>query len=78
MFHDFESGVVSEWLRLYVLPDLGYKYASKWPLIVRTDIPTGKKIDSDIFVMKYADCLTQGNDFPFSEQDVPHFRKRMS
>lgn len=77
MFHDFESQIISEWLRVHVLPDLGYKNASDWPLIVRTNIPTGKKMDSGIFIMKYADCLTHGDDFPFSEPDIPHFRKRI-
>ncbi|CAK7338716.1 unnamed protein product [Dovyalis caffra] len=35
------------------------------------------RVDCGIFVMKYADCLAHGNHFPFTQEDIPHFRHQV-
>lgn len=34
------------------------------------------QVDCALFVMKYADCLTHGDCFPFSPKDMAQFRHR--
>ncbi|KAK8364885.1 hypothetical protein V6Z12_A02G013100 [Gossypium hirsutum] len=78
--------VLLQWFTSFLLPKLGYSDANKWPFIVRNDIPKQKKVsiilylhtvDCEIFVMKYGDCLTHGDYFPFKQEDMIHFRRRI-
>ncbi|GLT34594.1 hypothetical protein SLA2020_091010 [Shorea laevis] len=71
---------IRSWFENTLLPAMGLNSATNWPLNVPTDIPKQQNaIDCGIFVMKYADCLTHANciGFPFSQKDMPHFRKRI-
>ncbi|GKV39205.1 hypothetical protein SLEP1_g47012 [Rubroshorea leprosula] len=71
---------IRSWFENTLLPAMGLNNATNWPLDVPTDIPRQQnRIDCGIFVMKYADCLTHANciGFPFSQKDMPHFRKRI-
>ncbi|GKV39221.1 hypothetical protein SLEP1_g47027 [Rubroshorea leprosula] len=71
---------IKSWFENTLLPAMGLNSATNWPLDVPTDIPKQQNgIDCGIFVMKYADCLTHANciGFPFSQKDMPYFRKRI-
>ncbi|KAH1095973.1 hypothetical protein J1N35_012894 [Gossypium stocksii] len=70
--------VLLQWFTSFLLPKHGYSDANKWPFIVRNDIPKQKNlVDCGIFVMKYGDCLTHGDCFPFKQEDMVHFRRRI-
>ncbi|GKV39212.1 hypothetical protein SLEP1_g47018 [Rubroshorea leprosula] len=71
---------IRSWFENTLLPAMGLNSAMNWPLHVPMDIPQQQNaIDCGIFVMKYADCLTHANciGFPFSQKDMPHFRRRI-
>ncbi|XVF65672.1 hypothetical protein PTKIN_Ptkin09bG0268500 [Pterospermum kingtungense] len=71
-----EKHVIRRWFSEFLLPSLGHDQKD-WSFHVPNDIPLQKNsVDCALFVMKYADCLTHGNCFPFSQEDVPHFRYR--
>ncbi|EOY04158.1 GRAS domain protein, putative [Theobroma cacao] len=68
---------ISRWFKGSLLPFLGYDNANEWQFQVPTDIPMQEnQVDCALFVMKYADCLTHGDCFPFSPKDMAHFRHR--
>ncbi|GLT34616.1 hypothetical protein SLA2020_091230 [Shorea laevis] len=70
---------ILEWFKGSLLPAMGLNNARDWPF-APGDIPKQENgIDCGIFVMKYADCLTHANciGFPFSQDDMPHFRERI-
>ncbi|KAK8307870.1 hypothetical protein V6Z12_D02G015400 [Gossypium hirsutum] len=77
-FH-FEKPVkVLQCFKSFLLPKLGYSDANEWPFVVRNDIPKQKNsVDCAVFVMKYGDCLTHGECFPFKQEDMVHFRRRI-
>ncbi|GKV36271.1 hypothetical protein SLEP1_g44420 [Rubroshorea leprosula] len=71
---------IPEWFKGSLLPAMGLNNAMDWPFFVPRDIPKQENgIDCGIFVMKYADCLTHTNciGFPFSQDNMPHFRERI-
>ncbi|XVF65689.1 hypothetical protein PTKIN_Ptkin09bG0269300 [Pterospermum kingtungense] len=77
MSNNVEKEAILCWFRRFLLPFLGYKNAHEWPFELRTDIPVQhNRVDSGLFVMKYADCLTHGDFFPFTQEDMAHFRLR--
>ncbi|XVF29454.1 hypothetical protein REPUB_Repub15cG0122600 [Reevesia pubescens] len=69
---------IRRWFLDFLLPSLGHDYNAKdWLFDVPKDIPLQKNsVDCALFVMKYADCLTHANYFPFTQDDMPHFRHR--
>ncbi|XVF29459.1 hypothetical protein REPUB_Repub15cG0123100 [Reevesia pubescens] len=69
---------IRRWFLEFLLPSLGHDYNAKdWLFDVPKDIPLQKNsVDCALFVMKYADCLTHANYFPFTKDDMPHFRHR--
>ncbi|OMP14290.1 Peptidase C48, SUMO/Sentrin/Ubl1 [Corchorus olitorius] len=75
-----EKAVIRKWFKEVVLPamDQPKPNDTDWPYIIPTEVPLQKNtVDCGLFVMKYADCLTHGNnDFPFTQDDMPHFRHR--
>ncbi|XVF66259.1 hypothetical protein PTKIN_Ptkin10aG0020900 [Pterospermum kingtungense] len=71
-----DKQIIQQWFLKYLLPSLGHD-PKDWSFDVPKDIPLQKNsVDCALFVMKYADCLTHGNYFPFSQEDMPHFRYR--
>ncbi|GKV52089.1 hypothetical protein SLEP1_g58688 [Rubroshorea leprosula] len=71
---------IRSWFENILLPAMGLNSVTNWPLNVPTVIPKQQNgIDCGIFVMKYADCLTHANciGFPFSQKDMPPFRRRI-
>ncbi|XP_022761577.1 uncharacterized protein LOC111307719 isoform X3 [Durio zibethinus] len=77
MLHVVEKEAILGWFKRFLLPTLGYNNANKWPFELRYDIPVQENlVDCGLFVMKYADCLTHGDVFPFTQQDMAHFRRR--
>ncbi|XVF29448.1 hypothetical protein REPUB_Repub15cG0122000 [Reevesia pubescens] len=78
MSNDLEKQKIRRWLLEFLLPSLGHDYNAKdWQFDVPKDIPSQKNsVDCALFVMKYADCLTHANYFPFTQDDMPHFRHR--
>ncbi|XVF68759.1 hypothetical protein PTKIN_Ptkin11bG0027000 [Pterospermum kingtungense] len=71
-----EKQVICCWFLEFVLPSMGH-VQKDWSFDVPNDIPLQKNsVDCAIFLMKYADCLTHGNFFPFSQEDMAHFRYR--
>ncbi|XVF65670.1 hypothetical protein PTKIN_Ptkin09bG0268300 [Pterospermum kingtungense] len=76
MSNDVEKEAILSWFR-FLLPFFGYNNAHEWPFELRTDIPVQHNlVDCGLFVMKYADCLTHGDFFPFTQKDMAHFRLR--
>ncbi|KAB2092192.1 hypothetical protein ES319_A02G012400v1 [Gossypium barbadense] len=76
--NNVEKEIILQWFTTFLLPEFGYNDAKEWPFIVRTDIPEQKNsVDCGVFVMKYADCLTHGEFFPFTQEDMVHFRHRI-
>ncbi|KAK6255445.1 hypothetical protein SCA6_016750 [Theobroma cacao] len=72
-----EKEAILGWFKRLLLPAFGYQNANEWPFEIRSDIPEQKNgVDCGLFVMKYADCLTHGDFFPFTQQDMPDFRLR--
>ncbi|KAK6266253.1 hypothetical protein QUC31_017090 [Theobroma cacao] len=72
-----EKQAILGWFKRWLLPAFGYQNANEWPFEIRSDIPEQKNgVDCALFVMKYADCLTHGDFFPFTQQDMPDFRLR--
>ncbi|MBA0875385.1 hypothetical protein Goshw_005067, partial [Gossypium schwendimanii] len=69
--YHFEKPVkVLQCFRSFLLPKLGYSDANEWPFVVRNNIPKQKNsVDCAVFVMKYGDCLTHGECFPFKQED---------
>ncbi|KAK6266560.1 hypothetical protein QUC31_017397 [Theobroma cacao] len=77
MFTKDVEDKISRWFKGSLLPFLGYENANEWQFQVPTDIPMQEnQVDCALFVMKYADCLTHGDCFPFSPKDMAHFRHR--
>ncbi|XP_011035375.1 PREDICTED: DELLA protein GAIP-like isoform X3 [Populus euphratica] len=75
--HHTEKTTISEWLVKHLLPVLGYRNSQQLKL-KQLSIPyQTNRIDCGIFVMKYADCLAHCDHFPFTQQDMPHFRLRV-
>ncbi|XP_061978982.1 uncharacterized protein LOC133699654 isoform X3 [Populus nigra] len=75
--HHTEKTTISEWLEKHLLPVLGYRNSQQLKLM-QLNIPyQTNRIDCGIFVMKYADCLAHCDHFPFTQQDMPHFRLRV-
>ncbi|OMO74202.1 Peptidase C48, SUMO/Sentrin/Ubl1 [Corchorus olitorius] len=75
MSHASEKNAISEWFLGFLLPSLGYHQPNEWSHEIPTDVPMQKNsVDCALFVMKYADCLTHGDHFPFTQDDMPHFR----
>ncbi|OMO93424.1 Peptidase C48, SUMO/Sentrin/Ubl1 [Corchorus olitorius] len=75
MSHATEKNAISEWFLDFLLPSLGYHQPNEWSREIPTDVPMQKNsVDCAMFVMKYADCLTHGDHFPFTQDDMPHFR----
>ncbi|XP_022722696.1 ubiquitin-like-specific protease 1A [Durio zibethinus] len=71
-----EKHVILRWFLEFLLPSLGHDHKD-WSYDVPKNIPMQKNsVDCALFVMKYADCLTHGNHFPFTQDDMPHFRHR--
>ncbi|TYI38244.1 hypothetical protein ES332_A02G012200v1 [Gossypium tomentosum] len=78
MSNKVEKKIILQWFTTFLLPEYGYNDAKEWPFIVRTDIPEQKNsVDCGVFVMKYADCLMHGEFFPFTQEDMVHFRHRI-
>ncbi|TYH81877.1 hypothetical protein ES332_D02G016400v1, partial [Gossypium tomentosum] len=77
--YHFEKPVkVLQCFKSFLLPKLGYSDANEWPFVVRNNIPKQKNsVDCAVFVMKYGDCLTHGECFPFKQEDMVHFRRRI-
>ncbi|KHG16976.1 Sentrin-specific protease 1 [Gossypium arboreum] len=76
--NNVEKQIILQWFTSYLLPEFGYNDADEWPFVVRTDIPKQENsIDCGVFVMKYGDCLTHGDFFPFTQKDMIHFRHRI-
>ncbi|XWS13182.1 hypothetical protein CRYUN_Cryun36dG0015600 [Craigia yunnanensis] len=71
-----EKHIILRWFSEFLLPSMGHDLKD-WSFDVPKDIPSQKNsVDCALFVMKYADCLTHGNYFPFTQDDMPHFRHR--
>ncbi|OMO74198.1 Peptidase C48, SUMO/Sentrin/Ubl1 [Corchorus olitorius] len=63
-----------DWLEMES-PQQSYFQPNDWSHEIPTNIPMQKNsVDCALFLMKYADCLTHGDHFPFTEDDMPHFR----
>ncbi|TYJ44854.1 hypothetical protein E1A91_A02G013700v1 [Gossypium mustelinum] len=78
MSNNVEKQTILQWFTTFLLPEFGYYDANEWPFLVRTDIPVQKNwVDCGVFVMKYGDCLTHGDFFPFTQNDMVHFRRRI-
>ncbi|KAA3485683.1 zinc finger BED domain-containing protein RICESLEEPER 1-like [Gossypium australe] len=76
--NNVEKQIILQWFTNFLLPEFGYNDAKEWPFIVRTDIPEQKSsVDCGVFVMKYGDCLTHGDCFPFKQEDINNFRRRI-
>ncbi|KAK8307869.1 hypothetical protein V6Z12_D02G015300 [Gossypium hirsutum] len=77
--YHFEKPVkVLQCFKSFLLPKLGYSDANEWPFVVCNNIPKQKNsVDCAVFVMKYGDCLTHGECFPFKQEDMVHFRRRI-
>ncbi|OMP03265.1 Peptidase C48, SUMO/Sentrin/Ubl1 [Corchorus olitorius] len=76
MAYAYVKEVIRRWFLNFVLPTMGYNEPNDWPYIP-TKVPLqNNSVDCGLFVMKYADCLTHGNYFPFTQDDMPHFRRR--
>ncbi|TYG77875.1 hypothetical protein ES288_D02G010900v1 [Gossypium darwinii] len=76
--NNVEKQIILQWFTTLLLPKLGYIDAKEWPFLVRNDIPEQKNlVDCAVFVMKYGDCLTHGDCFPFKQEDMVHFRRRI-
>ncbi|XP_052483837.1 uncharacterized protein LOC105796363 isoform X3 [Gossypium raimondii] len=76
--YNVEKDIILQWFTTLLLPKLGYVDAKEWPFLVRNDIPEQKNsVDCAVFVMKYGDCLTHGDCFPFKQEDMVHFRRRI-
>ncbi|KAB2092200.1 hypothetical protein ES319_A02G013000v1 [Gossypium barbadense] len=74
--NNVEKQIILQWFTNYLLPEFGYNDADEWPFVVRTDIPKQENsIDCGVFVMKYGDCLTHGDFFPFTQKDMIYFRR---
>nr|KJB28152.1 hypothetical protein B456_005G031000 [Gossypium raimondii] len=74
--YNVEKDIILQWFTTLLLPKLGYVDAKEWPFLVRNDIPEQKNlVDCAVFVMKYGDCLTHGDCFPFKQEDMVHFRR---
>ncbi|KAH1095961.1 hypothetical protein J1N35_012882 [Gossypium stocksii] len=71
MSNNIEKQTILQWFMTVLLPEFGYNDANEWPFVVRTDIPVQKNwVDCGVFVMKYGDCLTHGDFFPFTQNDM--------
>ncbi|XVE81007.1 hypothetical protein DITRI_Ditri15bG0027900 [Diplodiscus trichospermus] len=72
-----EKQIIGRWFLKFLLPWMGHN-PKEWSFNVPKDIPSQKNsVDCAVFAMKYADCLTHGiNYFPFTQDDMPHFRLR--
>ncbi|MFQ6627850.1 hypothetical protein Gotur_007451, partial [Gossypium turneri] len=78
MSNNDEKQIILQCFTTHLLPKLGYVDAKEWPFLVRNDIPEQKNlVDCAVFVMKYGDCLTHGNCFPFKQEDMVHFCRRI-
>ncbi|KAK8307853.1 hypothetical protein V6Z12_D02G014200 [Gossypium hirsutum] len=76
--YNVEKDIILQWFTTLLLPKLGYVDAKEWPFLVRNDIPEQKNsVDCAVFVMKYGDCLTHGDCFPFKQEDMVHSRRRI-
>ncbi|XP_022722279.1 uncharacterized protein LOC111279589 [Durio zibethinus] len=76
MSNDSEKHIIRRWFLEFLLPLSGHDHKD-WSFDVPENIPMQKNsVDCALFVMKYADCLTHGNYFPFTQDDMPHFRRR--
>ncbi|XWS09381.1 hypothetical protein CRYUN_Cryun40dG0080500 [Craigia yunnanensis] len=76
MSNVLEKQVIQQWFLKFLLPSMKHD-PKDWLFDVPKDIPLQKNsVDCALFVMKYADCHTHGNYFPFSQDDMPHFRYR--
>ncbi|KAK8498825.1 hypothetical protein V6N13_050421 [Hibiscus sabdariffa] len=76
--NNVKKQTILQWFTTFLLPEFGYNDANEWPFVMRTDIPVQENlVDCGVFVMKYGDCLTHGDLFPFTQDDMVHFRRRI-
>ncbi|XWS09424.1 hypothetical protein CRYUN_Cryun40dG0083500 [Craigia yunnanensis] len=76
MSNVLEMQVIHGWFLKFLLPSMEHDHKN-WLFDVPKNIPLQKNsVDCALFVMKYADCLTHGNYFLFTQDDMPHFRYR--